>query len=293
MSLMDRLEKNMQGSHLPNLMIPLIVCYAAGFILGYVFPGALVYLYFDPALILRGQVWRVITFILVPNSSSIFMALITCFIYFSISRALEQVIGRFRLNFFLLSGLVLLILFGFIYYFICEAFSGIADYSGFCAMLNPYYLYGMLFVLFALMFPDAQFLFMFVFPIKGKWMVFITLGMYVLDVLQAFFSFGPAYAWIIIAMIAAAVLTLVLFLFMIRYGRSARADNIINMRSASRKYRTESAPAFRHKCCICGRTEKSNPELEFRYCTGCVGNYEYCSEHLYTHIHKKPGGTEG
>ena len=43
----------------------------------------------------------------------------------------------------------------------------------------------------------------------------------------------------------------------------------------------------RHKCCICGRTELTNPELDFRYCSRCNGNYEYCSDHLFTHTHVK------
>lgn len=42
----------------------------------------------------------------------------------------------------------------------------------------------------------------------------------------------------------------------------------------------------RHKCCVCGKTEKDDPDLEFRFCTKCEGNYEYCSEHIYTHVHK-------
>ena len=43
----------------------------------------------------------------------------------------------------------------------------------------------------------------------------------------------------------------------------------------------------RHKCAICGRTEKDAPELEFRYCSKCEGNYEYCQDHLFTHEHVK------
>ncbi|MBQ5387014.1 MAG: restriction endonuclease subunit S, partial [Lachnospiraceae bacterium] len=42
---------------------------------------------------------------------------------------------------------------------------------------------------------------------------------------------------------------------------------------------------YRHKCAICGRTDVTNPELEFRYCSKCNGNYEYCNEHLFTHPH--------
>mgnify|MGYP001157680222 FL=1 len=43
----------------------------------------------------------------------------------------------------------------------------------------------------------------------------------------------------------------------------------------------------KHKCAVCGRTEKDDPNLEFRFCSKCNGNYEYCQDHLYTHIHKK------
>ena len=42
---------------------------------------------------------------------------------------------------------------------------------------------------------------------------------------------------------------------------------------------------YRHKCLVCGRTDTEYPDLEFRYCSKCNGDYEYCSEHLYTHKH--------
>ncbi len=51
--------------------------------------------------------------------------------------------------------------------------------------------------------------------------------------------------------------------------------------------RRQNEPIGRHKCAICGRTDVSNPELTFRFCSKCNGNYEYCQDHLYTHIHKK------
>ena len=49
----------------------------------------------------------------------------------------------------------------------------------------------------------------------------------------------------------------------------------------------------RHKCAICGRTELDDENLEFRFCSKCEGDYEYCMDHLYTHEHVKrivPGG---
>lgn len=42
-----------------------------------------------------------------------------------------------------------------------------------------------------------------------------------------------------------------------------------------------------HKCAICGRTEADDPTLEFRFCSKCDGNYEYCQEHIFTHEHVK------
>ena len=43
----------------------------------------------------------------------------------------------------------------------------------------------------------------------------------------------------------------------------------------------------RHKCAICGRTEQDDPNLEFRFCSKCNGNYEYCQDHLFNHVHVK------
>ena len=42
-----------------------------------------------------------------------------------------------------------------------------------------------------------------------------------------------------------------------------------------------------HECAVCHRTELDDPELEFRYCSKCDGNYEYCQDHLFTHKHVK------
>lgn len=43
----------------------------------------------------------------------------------------------------------------------------------------------------------------------------------------------------------------------------------------------------RHKCAICGQTEEDDPSLEFRFCSKCSGNHEYCQNHLFTHTHIK------
>ena len=42
-----------------------------------------------------------------------------------------------------------------------------------------------------------------------------------------------------------------------------------------------------HKCKVCGITEKEDPKLDFRYCSWCEGDIEYCMNHLETHTHIK------
>ena len=42
---------------------------------------------------------------------------------------------------------------------------------------------------------------------------------------------------------------------------------------------------YLHKCAVCGRTDTDYPNLEFRYCSKCVGNYCYCMDHINNHVH--------
>ena len=295
MSTLDRLEQKLKFLRYPPLMLILVIAYAAGFIIAKINPMIVLYLAFSPDLILQGQVWRLFTFVMIPNTNQIFMALLTCFIYFSISRSLERVVGRWKVNFFLVTGLLMLVIFGFLYYLI---FSG-SNSAGNVMALNPYYLYAMLFVLFALIFPDARFLLMFIIPIRGKWMVFITLAMYMIDVIAAFVQGNFSYGWVLVFMIIAAVLSLMLFLALSGYRprkRSGARSNVIHMNSYAQNQKRQGTPStnYRHKCALCGRTDRSNPELDFRYCSKCQGAYEYCSDHLYTHIHvgtKNPDGS--
>ena len=288
MSIMNKLENKFGRLRLPNLIYVFVGAFVLGYVLNYIAPVLLMYLCFSPADILRGQIWRIFTYIvMMPNSGNIFLAFITCFIFVSIARSLEQIIGRFRLNFFLILGWLLQIITGFLFYFIMPVM-----YIGYVTILNPYYVLAMLFVLFAMIFPDAHFLLMFIIPVRGKWMIFITLAMYLLDVIQAFALGINGRGWILVFMIIAAIAALLLFLYLCGYRRRTSRRQPIDLRSYRRNTQGTNSgqgtqqKAPRHKCAICGRTDISNPELDFRYCSKCAGNYEYCSEHLYTHIHR-------
>ncbi len=317
MSVLQKWENkigNKLGNKIPNLMIILIILQAAGTLITMLFPDFLGYIAFIPDLIFQGQVWRLLSFLMFPNGSgsgisSLFMTALMCFIYFSISRSLEMVIGRFKLNFFLLSGILIEILCGFLYYFIMKSVPSLNAYVGYTMLLEPSFLYSMMFVLFAMIYPDARFLLLFFIPVKGKWLVFITLGMDLFLVIQGFLTSSAGYGWILVTMIVAAILTVLLFLALsrgknqtvyntkyaekIRKARQQQAERRNASGNNAKQAPYMNASGARHCCTVCKRTERTNPELEFRYCSKCVGNYEYCSEHLYTHLHKLPNITDG
>lgn len=77
------------------------------------------------------------------------------------------------------------------------------------------------------------------------------------------------------------------------YGQTSQGGYNANGQSQAGAYGSQSpfgrpggqAGISRHRCAICGRTEITNPELEFRFCSKCNGNYEYCNEHLFSHTH--------
>ena len=316
--MLNKLERKLGRIKWPSFMLILLGGYATGVLLSYVYPEALAWICFSPAHIFKGQVWRIFTFIATPTDSSIFMTLLLCFIYFSISRSLERIVGRFKVNFFLLTGWLLTLLSGFLYYWIFPGSSLLTVH------LNMHYVFSTLFIVFSFIYPDATFLLMFFIPIKGKWMPLITLGMFAIELVQIFLAKQFAYGWLYLFMIVAAILNVILFLLLLGFKFKKKAQN-----STQRQYqrdtqesrnpyqsyggtayrqpsqstqdagygsyqRTSSGArtvhAYRHKCCVCGRTDVTNPELEFRYCSKCIGPYEYCSEHIYTHIHKKPSG---
>lgn len=265
--------------------------YALGSLVLSVFPYLQAFLCFDAAKILKGEVWRLVTYLLATPESNIFLLLITSFIYISITKTLEQFIGKFRVDFFLVTGIVLQWIYGFLYYLICSSNVILLPHAHLTRLLNPMYVYTTLFILFSFIFPDAQFLFMFIFPIRGKWLIFITLILDIIDIAR-YFAVGLApYGWFMVGIIVFSILNMILYYLIFQRDKGSFNRKKANFnRSKIHVYsRKESSEKPRHCCAVCGRTEITNPELEFRYCSHCVGNYEYCSVHLYTHTHIRPG----
>jgi hypothetical protein len=137
-----------------------------------------------------------------------------------------------------------------------------------------------IFLAFAATYPDMQILLMFLIPVKVK-----VLGVIYAIVLIA----SAAEIWPYgLFVIGASLLNFVIFFITNRH----RVLGSPQMRARQKQFRRDMRAAkvrqnviAKHKCAICGRTSEEYPDLEFRFCSKCAGNYEYCQDHLYTHRH--------
>ncbi len=143
---------------------------------------------------------------------------------------------------------------------------------------STYYINMSIFLAFAATFPDVQVLLMFVIPVKVKWMGILYGVMLVYDMLMGDIVTKIA--------IGSSLLNFAIFFVTSR--------SHIHMSPRQMKRRVEfkhevkrNSKITKHKCAVCGQTEDDDPMLEFRFCSKCNGNYEYCQQHLFTHTHVK------
>lgn len=271
MKFLRKLERNFGKYAVPNLMYYIILMYGAGIVIDLVMPGLYYqYLCLDVAAILRGQVWRLVTFLICPPSSGIFFNLIAMFLYYSLGTTLERVWGTFRFNLYFFSGILFHIIAAFVIYFL----------MGVSVPLTPFYLNNSLFLAFAATFPQMQFYLYGLLPIRAYW-----LGIFIGAEFLYEFLFGGLIAR---SCIGLALLNFVIFFMMTRNYSKISPREIKRKQKFKSDMKTAQAEKIRlthHKCAVCGRTEKDDPNLEFRYCSKCEGNLEYCMDHLYTHKH--------
>ena len=140
-----------------------------------------------------------------------------------------------------------------------------------------------IFLAFAVMYPDMQVMLYFIIPIKMKWMAIV----YAVLTLYEFIVSG----WAGRVAIFMSLLNFIIFFFSTRNFKRY-SPHEIHRRQQFKSQMRQPRPGSgitRHKCAICGRTELDDPNLEFRFCSKCDGNYEYCQDHLFTHKHIKKG----
>ncbi len=284
---MSKFERKFGKYAIRNLSLMLILCYACGYAINIIFPEFLQYLTLDPYKILHGQIWRIVTWIISPPSgSNIFFVLITLYFYYSLGTTLERTWGDYRYNVYIFSGMLFTVLgsfllMGYSYLFMGKtvAFYGEEYYFAIVAnFFSTYYVNMSIFLAFAATFPDVQVLLMFIIPVKVKWLGII----YAVMLAYEFITY-PIYLKFVIA---ASLMNFIIF-FITSRNRVRLSPKQMKRRQEFRKETRRTAKVTKHKCAICGQTEEDNPDLEFRFCSKCNGNYEYCQNHLFTHEHIK------
>ncbi|MFA9479209.1 hypothetical protein ACERK3_13035 [Phycisphaerales bacterium AB-hyl4] len=263
--MLDRLERKFGRFAIPNLTLILIAFQALFYLAAVATTGqafldsmALVW-----ERVFAGEVWLLLTFAFMPRFAHPLWFLISIYIFWLMGSALDREWGHFRYNIYLLTAFVL------------SALAGLLDPS---APVNNYYVFISVLLAFAWLYPEFQFLLFFIIPVKVKWIGIVVAVLTAGWFLQAL----GMRQWQEAAVLAAGIANFFLF-----FG----GEMITRARNAHRRrvYETERAELAEqpfHKCVVCGKTDKSDPDAEFRYCPQCSDAACYCMDHIFEHEHR-------
>lgn len=284
MNFLNKMERKIGKYAIPNLMIYLIAAYCIGFVIYTVNPNFMLMLTLSPYHILHGQVWRLITWILMPTDTRVFSLLIMALLYYQLGSVLERSWGTFRFNVYIFGGMLFTVIGAFILYGIyAAAGTGSLETISLISSLTftTNYINLTIFLAFAVMYPEMQILLFFIIPVKMKWMAVVYAVLIAINLILT--SWGGR-----IAIIMSILNFLIFFLSTRNYRRvSPKEIHRKQVFKAQMREPRRGSMVTKHKCAVCGRTELDDPNLEFRFCSKCDGNYEYCQEHLFTHQHIK------
>jgi len=262
-----------------RLMLYIVIGYAAYYVIAQMdLSGMFLYwTYFDPSLILKGQVWRLVSWIFYPSSGPIFFLVLMLYFTYFIGTSLEQEWGTPKFTIYYLLSVLFNIIYGFAVWFI----------SGTRVFLVSDYMNLSLLLAFATLFPNQTFMIFFVIPLKVKWLALIDAVFFMYAIVADLIA-----GWYFNAFLpVVAVLNFLIFCYddlmhYLRPYRTASTKQAINFRKAARRKRhEEAAHPYRHKCAVCGKTDAGFPSLEFRYCSRCSGYHCFCIDHINNHVH--------
>lgn len=262
MSFLDKLERIFGRFALPNLALYLVI--GQVFVLLTSMAGVVdeTRCLLVPALVMDGEWWRLVTFWFYPPRAHFIFVAFALYIFWMMGNALEEYWGVFRFNLYILVGAALMI--------------GAAFITPYNAATNAF-IAGSVFLAFARINPDFEMMLFFILPVKIKWLALVT---------WLFYGYGLATGPLPTKLqILASTGNFLLFfgadiIRSMRYGQrtmARKAQEVVEAREP------------RHRCHACKRTDLTNPELEFRYCSKCDGDLCYCSEHLHNHPHVVAG----
>ena len=271
-----------------NLMLYITLGSALVYVMSMIDESATLYyaLCFDRNLILQGQVWRLFSYVFTYDGGNVIWTAVGLLCYFSLGRAMENVWGTCRFNLFYLTGVVMMDIF-------CMLFGGYANIS---------YLNMSLFLGYATLYPNAQFLLFFIIPVKAWIFALIDLAITLYNVILL--TAMGAIPYNLFPLVAIAnyflffgkdVVNVIPMSWQVNFRRLFKKKKSYAPKPtgtvpfpAAGSYRATTASVkapYTHKCTVCGRTDVTNPELEFRYCSRCNGYHCYCEEHISNHTH--------
>lgn len=259
LKLLNNLERKYGRYAINGLMKYIVAANLAVFLLEIINPGLEANLMLIPEAVMAGQVWRLITFILIPPATSAFWILFTLYFYFIIGMGLEQAWGSFKFNIYYLVGMIATIIVSLV---------GGSPATGVFINLT-------LFLAFASIYPNHEVLLFFILPVKVKYLGILNAVL----LAQQFIMGGVGIKLMILASLAN---------YFIFFGKDFielfKTQKKVKKNKAKFKV-IEMKDYVRHRCTVCGITERDDPNMEFRYCSKCSGHKEYCMNHLKNHEH--------
>lgn len=79
-------------------------------------PELLQWLTLEPGLILKGQIWRIVSWIFVAPAEKPIYFLLMVWLYYSLGTTLERTWGTFRYNVYIISGMLFTVIGAFVLY---------------------------------------------------------------------------------------------------------------------------------------------------------------------------------
>lgn len=259
MNILDKLERKLGRFAIRELIVYIVGINGLVYIMKYAMPqsDAVGRLMLDPGLIMQGEVWRLITWVFLPPSASLFWIFFILYFYYMVGTGLEHEWGSFRFNVYYFTGVF------------ATALAAFITGEGTTAL----YLNLSLFLAFAYIYPDYEILLFFIIPVKMKYLAWLNWAFFAFTILTAPLPHK----------VAALVSISNYFLF---FGRDIFSG--VKRRGSSHSRMKAFSPASKgtvHKCAVCGMTEAEDRTMDFRYCSTCEGAYEYCRDHLKNHEH--------
>ena len=261
----------------PNFGIPRLMLYLIiGNALVYLFTmmdrtGMLAwYLCLVPDRLLKGEIWRLVTFVFVPNTGRLIFLVIELYFYYLIGSTLERAWGVGKFTVYYLCGMAITVVYGILASLI----------TGRSLALTGSYLSLSMFFVYATLWPDNQVLLFFFIPVKVKWLAWFEAAVFLLTMITGR-TLLPLVGLANYFLFCGTSLLASLKFFRMRNRSQARQFR----RNVKRAENGQDGRTYTRKCAVCGRTDTDYPELEFRYCSQCVGYHCFCADHIHSHVH--------